>query len=331
MIIDSSTRLCLSIVATGKCNCDCSYCHFYASHDRKEYNRNIDDKLLYRYVEYIAYLKTITPHITCRLSGGEPLVMGNKMFEITDYIAANTGIKPYVMTNGKLLSKETIQMAKQHNVSSFVVSVENPFDVSNGAVDSRETIEKFALLQNEDVPLYFGMMVIANNQFKNILKIADLFFESTGTIPPICEINYLPYESPSDEELADLYENVKSVVRKYNGKTPLSLFPYVIPEYYSGNQKGTEFLTELPIDDKHGMLTKADADIMDSTRSQIDRSYFAYECPDVNCDWRDSCHHLKWVWNMDTKKVRSEDKMKDYCKFKKTLSAAFFDALVTEE
>ena len=154
------------------------------------------------------------------------MVMGNKMFEITDYIAANTGIKPYVMTNGKLLSKETIQMAKQHNVSSFVVSVENPFDVSNGAVDSRETIEKFALLQNEDVPLYFGMMVIANNQFKNILKIADLFFESTGTIPPICEINYLPYESPSDEELADLYENVKSVVRKYNGKTPLSLFPY---------------------------------------------------------------------------------------------------------
>lgn len=330
MFIDNNTHLCLSIVATGKCNCDCSYCHFYASHKRSDYNRDIDENLFKRYVEYIKYLQNITPHISCRLSGGEPLVMGDKVFKLTDYIASYTGIKPYIMTNGKLLTKEIIKKAKKHNVSSFVVSVENPFDVSVGAVDARETLKKFAALQNDDVPLYFGMLVLENNQFKNILAIADMFYEITGTIPPMCEINYLPYKSPSEAELQELYCNVKNVVKKYNGKTALSLFPYVIPEYYSGNQKGTEYLTEFPIDDKHEMLLKDNESILDATCKQIDRSYFTYDCERTDCDWHDSCHHIKWVWNMHTDELSAERKMLDYCAFKKTLSNAFFDALVTE-
>lgn len=331
MIIDADTRLCLSIVSTGRCNCDCSYCHFYASHDRKLYNRDIDFKLLRRYVEYIKYLKEITPNITCRLSGGEPLIMGDKMFDITDYIASETGTKPYVMTNGKLLTEGIIKKAIKHNVSSFVVSVENPFDVSLGAVDAYETIDKYTLLQNDIVPLYFGMMVLENSQYENILKIADLFYEKTGVVPPMCEVNYLPYKSPSEIEMEALYQNVKALVKKYNGKTPLSLFPYVIPEYYSGNQKGTEYLTELPIDDKHNMLNKDNEAVLLSTCEQIDKSYFTYDCPNRECDWYDSCHHLKWVWKMDTKILNSKEKMKDYCKYKKVLSDAFFDALVLGE
>lgn len=330
MKITRDTHLCLSIVATGKCNCNCNYCHFYASHDRKTYSRDISKELFKRYVEYISYLKTITPHLQVRLSGGEPLVMGDKVFDMTDYIAEKTGVKPYIMTNGKLLSKEIIDKAYEHNVSSFVVSVENPFDVSEGAIDARETINKYAKLQNEQVPLYFGMMVLANNQYSNIFRIADMFYELTGTIPPMCEINYLPYESPTKEELEILYCEVKKLVKKYNGKTPLSLFPYVIPEYYSGNRKSTEYLTEFPIDDKHDMMNTPNELLICKTEKQIDRSYFAYECENRECDWYDSCRYLKWVWQMDTPEISAKKKMKDYCELKQVLSNAFFDALVGE-
>lgn len=328
MKIQSNTHLCLSIVATGRCNCNCSYCHFYASHDRSLYNRDIEYPLFKRYVQYIKYMKTITPYISCRLSGGEPLVMGKRIFEMTDYIANETGISPYIMTNGKLLSLELISEAYRHHVSAFVISVENPLSVSPGAVDAMETIEKFAKLQSTKVPLYFGMIVLENSQFKNIKKIADIFYKKTGTLPPMCEINYLPYASPTEEEFQELYENVRSVVKEYNGKAALSLFPYVIPEYYSGNQKGTEYLTELPIDDKHGMLTRRNEEILPLTEIQIDRSYFPYDCRHKNCDWYDSCKYIKWVWNMDTEEISAVKKMHDYCIFKKKLGQAFFDALI---
>jgi uncharacterized radical SAM superfamily Fe-S cluster-containing enzyme len=35
----------LSITITGKCNCNCSYCHFYASRDRQKYDINMCPEL----------------------------------------------------------------------------------------------------------------------------------------------------------------------------------------------------------------------------------------------------------------------------------------------
>lgn len=327
MKINFDTHLCLSIIATGKCNCNCSYCHFYADNDRAAYNRDIDPMLFERYVNYIKYLKSITPHISCRLSGGEPLFMGESVFKLTDTIYEKTGIKPYIMTNGKLLNKELIQKAAKHNISSFVMSVENPFSISKGAMETEKIIEKYIELQNDTVPLFFGMLVVENSQFKNIKKIADYFYERTGTIPPMCEVNFIPYKSPSNEELNDLYINVRDVVREYNGKAQISLFPYIIPEYYSGNLDHTEFLTELPLDDKHCALTMNDEELKKVTEQQLERSYFPYDCQNTECDWYCCCTRLKWVWQMETKSIHKNQKLNDYCRLKKTLSNAFFDAL----
>lgn len=327
MKINNDTHICLSIISTGKCNCNCSYCHFFAENKREKYNKDISDELFTRYLEYICYLKTITPHVVCRLSGGEPLFMGDKVFSLTDRIASATGIDPYIMTNGKLLTKELISKAAQHHISSFVVSVENPLLKSSGAIDAHETIKKFVSLQNKDVPLYFGMLVLENNQFKNILQIADYFYEKTGTIPPMCEVNFIPYQSPSDEEMEQLYQNVRDLVHKYNGLSPISLFPYIIPEYYSGNLDYTEYLTELPIDDRHSALTLTNEELLLRTEQQLEHSYFPYDCHEVDCDWYGSCSRLKWVWQMESEQIPSRKKIADYCRFKKVLSNAFFDAL----
>lgn len=327
MRINDDTHICLSIISTGKCNCNCSYCHFFADNKREEYNRDISNELFNRYLDYICYLKSITPHVVCRLSGGEPLFMGDKVFDLTDRIASVTRIDPYIMTNGKLLTQELIAKAAQHHVSSFVVSVENPFLRSPGAVDAEETIKKFVALQNENVPLFFGMLVIENNQFKNILQIADYFYKKTGTIPPMCEVNFLPYQSPSDEELEQLYLNVRDLVHKYNGLAPISLFPYIIPEYYSGNLDYTEYLTELPIDDTHKALTTSNDELLLRTEKQLEKSYFPYDCHEIDCDWYGSCNRLKWVWQMESSSISSDRKISDYCRFKKVLSNAFYDAL----
>ncbi len=328
MKITKNTKICLSIIVTGKCNLNCEYCHFYANHDRKKYNRNIDAKLFRRYVDYIKYLQTITPFVEVRFSGGEPLFMGDELFELSNYLYKETNIKPYIMTNGKLLSKEIMEKAKKNNIDSFVVSIENPFVDVVGSVETEKTLEKIMELNNDDVPINFGMLVVTNEQFKNIEKIADYFYTRIKQIPPLCEMNYLPYKSPNAQQFNDLYINVKNVVKKYNGKTNVSLFPYVVPEYYPNNQDGTEFLTELPIDDKHGILNISNDEMIKRTEKQMDRSFFEYECPNKECDWYQDCRHIKWVWKMNTDQISSEQKMKDYCEFKKIISNAYYDALV---
>ena len=164
------------------------------------------------------------------------------------------------------------------------------------------------------------MLVVTNEQFKNIEKIADYFYTRIKQIPPLCEMNYLPYKSPNAQQFKDLYTNVRNVVKKYNGKTNVSLFPYVVPEYYPNNQDGTEFLTELPIDDKHGILNISNDEMIKRTEKQMDRSFFEYECPNKECDWYQDCRHIKWVWKMNTDQISSEQKMKDYCEFKKIIS-----------
>lgn len=330
MNINSKSKLCISIITTGRCNCNCEYCHFYADHDRKEYMRDIKDDLFDRYIEYINYLRDITQDISVRFSGGEPLVMGDRMFELAERLFSKTGIRPYIMTNGKLLTKGVIDQAKASHISSFVISIENPLHNAVGTENSDNVLRRFKELQNEDVPLYFGMLVLENGQYKNILEIADFFWNEVNMIPPMCEKNFIPYVSPTENEMEVLYDNVKKLVKTYNGKADIALFPYIIPEYYVNNLEGTEYLTEFPIDDTFGMLHKSFADIKKVTEDQLDRSYFKYECLQKECDWYESCSHIKWVWSMQTQKYSSEEKMKDYCRYKKVLSRAFFDALLGE-
>lgn len=332
MKITNDSKICISIIVTGKCNCNCEYCHFYASHSRKEYNRNIESRLFNRYIDYIKYLQEIAGKVSVRFSGGEPLTMGDDLWKLTNKLYEETGIKPYIMTNGKMLNQQLILTAKKNMVSGFVVSIENPFEIIKGTERAIDTLNRIKACKDidSDVPVFFGMLVVKNENFKNMYDIAKYFYNEVRMIPPMCEVNYLPYESPSDIQFNDLYENVKMIVKKYNGICDISLFPYIIPEFYSNNLNGTEYLTEFPIDDKHDMLSLSNDKILIKTEEQIDKSYAKFICNESNCDWYDSCNRIKWVWNMHTNKISKELKNHDYCKFKKTLSTAFYDALCEE-
>ena len=75
---------------------------------------------------------------------------------------------------------------------------------------------------------------------------------------------------------------------------------------------------------------KNDKELCDATQNQLERSYFKYKCDKEDCDWYGSCDRLKWVWQMETDIISREQKLKDFCRYKKVLSNAFFDALVDE-
>lgn len=133
----------LSITITGRCNCNCSYCHFYAKRNRIDYNIDMLEERLDNYIKLISFIKEkYHKNLQIRFSGGESLVIGNKLFEYSENIYKSTGIKPYVLTNGRLLSDEIISKSKKHKIAAYLVSIENPFDMAEGAPLTNEVLSK---------------------------------------------------------------------------------------------------------------------------------------------------------------------------------------------
>ena len=331
-MLDKNVHLHISMTVTGRCNRGCKYCHFYASHDRAEVDRDMKFEVFQHYVEYIKYLIDQGYDITVRFSGGEPLCVENEgVFEMSDYLFSHTGLKPYIMTNGKLISEDLINKAYDHNISCFVISCENPFKESEGAEHVEDVLNKYFLLKGSKVPLVLGLVVVENSEFKNLLKIADYFYDRVGVIPPLCEKNFDTYEKPTPQEIIDLKESTKALVKKYNGVSDIHLFPYIIPELYNNTDEedAREYLIEFPLDDIHEYGRQSHEDALVKMNQVFDTNNRPYSCSNTDCELHDYCDIIKWVWFYDTRYPEGS-KFQDYCAMKKALVQGYYEALYDE-
>lgn len=317
----------LSITVTGRCNCNCSYCHFYAHRDRKKYMIDISDELYDNYLKLINEIKDkYHKNIQVRFSGGEPLVIGDRIFELSNRMYEVTGIEPHVLTNGRLLNKDIIEKSKKSHISAFLVSIENPFDEAEGAPRTKEVLKSIKELDCEDVRVLPAIMIIRNNMFGKMLDIADYVYNEIGILPSFAELTYQAYESPSDEELDDLYKNIKAIANKYYGKTPIRIFPYVSPELYANNQRN--YLNELALENSLNINSSNIAEVATKLFDKLSLSYQKNPCTDTKCEWYNDCRIIKWLWFYPTPGVDSDQKLKDYCRFKKVINNALYDGII---
>lgn len=317
----------LSITVTGRCNCNCSYCHFYAHRDRNKYNIDIDNKLFGNYLKLINEIKNNHhKNIQVRFSGGEPLVIGDRIFELSNEMYNVTGIKPFILTNGRLLNKNIIEKSKQNNICAYLVSIENPFDEADGAPKTKETLEKIKELDSADVRVLPAIMIVKNNMFKNLLKIADYVYDEIGILPSFSELTYQAYESPTDRELRDLYENLKQIAKKYYNISPIRVFPYISPELYANNEKN--YLSELDLENSLQINDKNISDVAKKMFKKLDKSYIENPCKNKECDWYEDCRLIKWLWFYPNKDVNENQKLLDYCRFKNVINNALYDGIM---
>lgn len=319
----------LSFTITGKCNCNCSYCHFYAKRDKKEVNKDMSFELFENYLKIVKYIQEkYHKNIQIRFSGGEPLMLGDKLFEYSNRIYEETGIEPYVLTNGRLISKEVIDKSKSAHISAYLVSMENPFDESEGAPKTDEVINKISVYNSNDVNVLPAIMIIKNNHFKNMAKIADYVYTRIKKLPSFAELTYQAFESPTDSELTALYNNVKELAKKYYGKAQIRIFPYISPELYA--QGHNNYLSELDLENKYrikGGDIKLEAEKL---YDKLGKSYCKNPCEDKKCEWYDDCRIIKWLWTKQFpgSSINAEQKLKDFCRLKKTINSALYDGIL---
>lgn len=226
-----------SVIVTERCNLKCSYCHFYKTVSRDSI-RDMSKELLEQYMHFLKYFtNTVGGEKTIRFSGGDPIVLGDNLFDMADIAYKISGLEPYFLTAGKGINEKWIEKARRSAFTHAFISLENPINPDSGSVNPYETIKKVKELSTPEFILDFGVTVVSNEHFKNIYKICKIVFEETGKLPKIQEINYLPYESPTDEQLNQLYENLVSVISEFHSKASMDFFSYISPEFSAAHNK----------------------------------------------------------------------------------------------
>ena len=328
MINKTDDYLHFSITATGRCNASCSYCHFYAKRTRQNMMYDINEYIFRYYIDLIKFIKEDIGQkkITYRLSGGEALVMGDRVFEMSRYAYDRIGQKLNILTNGIALNDNIIEKAKKNNVGAFIVSLENPFEVAEGAANPQNIVNKIIDFNSDELQVLPGIVIVSNKMFGELEHICDYFYENLGCIPPISEKTYDFYESPTQKELEALKENVANIVEKYSEKTNLELFPYIIPEII--NDGGNEYLVELDIEGNSIKETYNAS--YDYLMKKIKKSYPTVQC-NKQCDWSEFCITRKWIWDYSTNDINAETKREDYCLLKQSLCEGYLEGMLRIE
>ena len=322
----------LSFTITGRCNCNCSYCHFYAKRGKENTQIDMPEELFENYLSLIKYIqKNYHSNLQVRFSGGEPLMLGDKLFDYSTRIYEETGIKPFVLSNGRLINKSVIEKSLKSHISAYLLSIENPLDVSEGAPKTEEVLNKIALFNCKDVQILPAIMIIKNEYFKDIVKIADYIYDKIGMLPAFAELTYQAFESPTEQQLLDLYSNVKELAKKYYSKVPIRIFPYVSPELYA--QGHDNYLSELDLENTIGITQNNIPLAAENLFAKLNKSYRPNPCTEKSCEWYDDCRIIKWLWleKFPGSNIEGKQKLLDFCKMKKTINSALYEGILSNK
>lgn len=313
--ISSDDTICFSIRVTSRCNLKCSYCNYKSLITPDIEFKDIDDEVFNKYLDIIEWVNLhITPKIQIRFSGGEPLLLGKRMFDLVNKVTSRIGKKVHILTNGALLDCDAINLGKQAGIAAFLVSLENPYDIDPGSISPAKIIDKILLLKGQDVKVLPAVVILRNHMFSQMAEVADYFYSRLGNIPTISELNFGGYVSPTSNEILTLRSSVEIVVQKYLGITPLRLFPYIVPEL-AYTYKPT-YLVEFGVaPDRFNFTEDSITKRIHEFYRYVDIAYPPFDCYDKQCQWSDGCKRIKWFW---------KDKENDYCKLKKAICDGYY-------
>lgn len=281
-------------------------------------------------MDFVSYwCESIAGFTTYRFSGGDPMVLGNRLFELANRGFERTGRKPFLLTAGKALSQKWAEKARASKLSHAFVSIENPIRPSRGAPDPFKVVKAIRELDSDEFPIVPGVCVIPNDCFDRLFEICSWFYDELGRIPVIAEINYGAYVSPTEDQWEALKVNLERVVEHFARKTHLNLFSSVSPELaYGGHDP---YIFELDLDNNYRMTTSNFRDKLCEVTAKLGReNYPTLGCQTTDCAWHDFCVNTKWYWRGDAKNP-PHVKFSDYCRLKRLVNDVYYRVLVDSD
>ena len=111
--------LTLQLELTSKCNLNCRHCY-----NRSGKNRPADAMTADKWIEFVQKLVMNGGILETTISGGEPLLLGDKLFEIMDILNADNTIFNFI-SNGYFLDKKIIDRLKKYRFYWIQISLDS--------------------------------------------------------------------------------------------------------------------------------------------------------------------------------------------------------------
>lgn len=206
----------LNINVTWACPIQCTYCHVQTKVSRDD-RRILPKDVLIRECK----LGEKYGIKEFRFSGGEPLAIGDKLFEYAETIYNITGKKANVLTSGFSINEDWLNKARG-KFGRIFLSLENPLEPFHTKVDINKIMKIVRKHFSSDLPFRYGVTLVSASQFKNINKIFDLMYNGADRhiMPQLDNPCLKDFYTPTSEQLNDIYINTRNLFEKYG------LIPY---------------------------------------------------------------------------------------------------------
>lgn len=214
--------LTLQFELTGACNLACKHC----------YNRSGDkDRTTYmtsdKWCELARQVVRDGGIFQCIISGGEPLLLGDRLFDIMD-ILHEDGTSFVVITNGLLLTKEMVHKFNKYRYFWFQISIdgseEGIHDTFRGVAGSFKKAVNAALeISDMGIPLVIAHSVTPDNltKLEDMVNLAYRLGANSIILGDVLPSGRAIENSEiilSREQKNLLYGQVDELNKKYRGK-----------------------------------------------------------------------------------------------------------------
>lgn len=162
----------------------------------------------------------------CVISGGEPTLLGNKLFDIMD-IFHKYGVTFILITNGMLINESNVMRFSKYKYNWFQVSIDGSrpelHDHIRGAVSFEKAVNAASLVKQAGMPLVIAHSVMKHNKdyLEEMIDLAYLLgaikiiagpFSYTGR----AVLNSADIEL-SDDEITEIYRVADNKASQYSG------------------------------------------------------------------------------------------------------------------
>ena len=215
--------LTLQFELTTRCNVFCKHCY----NDSGEKNNARDPMTPEKWIEFSRYLVEHGGIFECILSGGEPLLLGDKLFDIMD-ILHDDGTSFLLITNGYLLSREKVERLAKYRYHWLQVSIDGVTPEYHDAFRRKEgswqrAVDGAFQVSAAGIPLTIAHSVTPGN-LEQVDAMCELAYELGASSIILGEVNISGRSAANREiflnnsEKAILLKKFEENYARYQGK-----------------------------------------------------------------------------------------------------------------
>lgn len=287
-LLPFETRELLSVNVSWFCPVNCDYCHVVtkASHRDKTV---ISKQTLSRESRRARGLG----FEDIRFSGGEPVAIGNQLFDLAEIVFDEFGKQPILLTSGYGLNPKWMKKA-QGLFSTILVSIENPFSHLQTKLDPSKLLKIIAEYNSDKLVLRQGLTLLTADQFSRIPDIFDYLYDAVNKdhFPQLgypCHKNFI---APSRKQLNQLEESTSILFERY-GYIPFYFTDFIGSFEYTENN-ARRIVVNLNPDGTYGFFDDLANALEGKIKSELANDRTRRLSPICSaCEWHDRCtYHL---------------------------------------